>query len=209
MTTSSRSDLFARARRCELTRRSSIGLLLLFQFLNDLVELAVACVPELVIPLDPCRHFLETAGADSAGPDAADLLGDDESRLFEDADVLPHAGEGHVEPVGEVRDRGVLTAELLENTASRGVRQRRKRGIEMGPRILNHTVQCMARRPGRQGPPAGGHFIDDVGREPLLGLGDGQPLRRADRPVPRRVAQMTDAGSGLISLWKRKEATGE
>ena len=65
------------------------------------------------------------------------------------------------------------------------------------PRILNHMVQCMARPPGRQGPPAGSHFID-VEREPLLGFA-----------FPRRVAQMTDAGTGLISLWKHKEATGD
>src|SRR3954453_4429526 len=97
----------------------------------------------MVIPLDPLRHFLETASADSAGPYAADLLGDDEPRLFEDADVFPHARERHVEPFSEVRDRGFLAAQLLEDTASRGVRQRCKSGIELRARILNHAVQFL------------------------------------------------------------------
>jgi len=52
-----------------------------------LVELAEALIPELVIPLDPRRHFFETTSADPAGPYTADLLGDDESRLLEDADT--------------------------------------------------------------------------------------------------------------------------
>src|SRR3954471_15498915 len=69
VTTTSRSDFrstfvtfFIRARSPSLL--PSIRLLLPLQFLDDLVELAEALVPELVIPLDPRRHFLETASAD-------------------------------------------------------------------------------------------------------------------------------------------------
>ncbi len=97
-----------------------------------------------MIPFDPRRRFLEAARADPAGPYATDLLGYDESRLFKNADVLLHAREGHVEPVGEGGDRGVLTAELLEYTTSRGVRQRGKSGVEVRLRILNHMVQCLS-----------------------------------------------------------------
>src|SRR5688572_29262476 len=61
--------------------------------------------------------------------------------------MLLHAGEGHVESVGEVRDRRVRTRELLENAASGGVRERGEGGIEVGLRILNHMVQYVVRAP--------------------------------------------------------------
>ena len=136
VTTTSRSDFRSTVVRFFMgvgspSLLASIDLLLPFQFLDDLVELVEACVPELVIPLDPRRLFLEPARAEPAGPHAPDLLRGDEPRLLQDADVLLHAREGHVEPVGEVRDRSVCAAELLENTAPGGVRERRERGVEM------------------------------------------------------------------------------
>src|SRR5215831_7821878 len=116
---------------------ASIDLLLSFQFLDNLVQLVETRVPELAIPLDPGRLFLQSARADLAGPHAPDLLRGDEPGLLEDADVLLHAREGHVEPLGEVRDRCVGTSEQLENAASGGVRERGERGIEAGSHILN------------------------------------------------------------------------
>ena len=70
------------------------------------------------------RHVLEAAVADAADPDAADLLGDDEPRLFEHTDVLLHAREGHVELFGKLRDRSVRAFKLLQNAASGCVRER-------------------------------------------------------------------------------------
>src|SRR3984893_2080026 len=120
---------------------ASIGLLLPFQFLDDRVQLVEACVPELAVPLDPCRLFFQSAQAQRAGPHAPDLLRGDEPRLLQDADMLLHAREGHVELLGKVRDRSVCTPEMLQNAASGGVRERGERGIEAGPGILNHVVQ--------------------------------------------------------------------
>src|SRR5262249_4519017 len=88
-----------------------------------------------------CRLFLQSALAEPAGPHASDLLSGDEPGLLQDADVLLHAREGHVELLGKVRDRSVGTSEPLQNAASGGIRERGERGIEAGPRILNHTVQ--------------------------------------------------------------------
>src|SRR5262249_36900710 len=99
------------------------------------------CVPELAVALDPCRLFLQSARAELAGPHAPDLLRGDEPGLLQDDDVLLHAREGHVEPLGKVRDRSVCTSELLQNAAPGGVRERAERGIEAGTRILNHVVQ--------------------------------------------------------------------
>src|SRR5678816_4636647 len=90
---------------------------------------------------DRRRLFLQAAQAELAGPDAPDLLRDDEPRLLQDADVLLHARQGHAELVGKVRDRSVGTPELLQNTASGGIRERGERGIEAGSGILNHMVQ--------------------------------------------------------------------
>src|SRR3954463_1875793 len=146
--TSSRSDLRSAVARF----LSEVGLLsafapidhfLLFQFFDNLVQLVEACVPELAVPLDPSSLFLQSAEAEPAGPHAPDLLRRDEPRLLQDADVLLHAREGHVELLGKLRDRGVCTSELVQNAASGGVRERGERGVEGSSRILNHVVQCV------------------------------------------------------------------
>src|SRR5499425_2603637 len=146
VTTTSRSDFRSTVVRlfigvASLSLLASIDLLLPFQFLDNLVQLVEACVPEPAIPLDPGRLFLQSARADLAGPHAPDLLRGDEPGLLQDADVLLHAREGHVEPLGKVRYRSVRTSELLQNAASGGVRERGERDIEAGPYILNHWVQ--------------------------------------------------------------------
>src|ERR671931_1953053 len=146
VTTTSRSDFRSTVVRffigvVSLSLLASIDLLLPFQFLDNLVQLVEACVPEMAIPLDPGRLFLQSARADLAGPHAPDLLRGDEPGLLQDADVLLHAREGHVELLGKIRDRRVCASELLENAASGGVRERGERGVEAGPRILNHVVQ--------------------------------------------------------------------
>src|SRR5688572_28183115 len=109
VTTTSRSDLrstvvgfFMRAKSLFLS--ASIGHLLPFHFFNNLVQLVEARGPQLVIPLDPGRFFLQSALAEPAGAHAPDLLRSDQPRLLENADMLLHAGEGHVELLGEVGD---------------------------------------------------------------------------------------------------------
>src|SRR5215831_12033769 len=126
VTTSSRSDFRSTVVRfsigvASLSFLATIDLLLPFQFLDNPVQLVEACVPELAIPLDPGRLFLQSARADLAGPHAPDLLRGDEPDLLQDADVLLHAREGHMELLGKVRDRSVGTSELLQNTASSGI----------------------------------------------------------------------------------------
>src|SRR5271156_668403 len=146
VTTISRSDFRSTfVRFCteigSLFSLASIDLLLPFQFLNNRIQLVEACVPELAVPLDPCRLLVQSARAEPAGPHAPDLLRGDEPGLLQDADVLLHAREGHVELLGKVRDRSVCASKLLQNAASSGVRERGERGIEAGCRILNHAVQ--------------------------------------------------------------------
>src|SRR4051812_48200770 len=112
VTTSSRSDvrstvglLFTRVGSVSLV--VGIDLLLPFQFLDDLVQRNEAGVPELAVPLDPCRLLVEVARTEGAGPNAPDLRRRHEPRLLEDADMLPHPREGHAERLGQVGDRRV------------------------------------------------------------------------------------------------------
>src|SRR6202050_4614817 len=144
--TSSRSDFRSTVVRFfigagSLSLLAFTNLLPPFQFLDNLVQFVEARVPELVVPLDPCRLFRKFAQAEPAGPYASDLLRGDEPCLLQDADMLLHACEGHMELLGKVRNRSVCTPELLQNAASGGVRERGERGIEAGPGILNHSVQ--------------------------------------------------------------------
>ena len=70
----------------------------------DPVQLVESLVPELAIALDP-RHFCVKAPlTQCAGPHASNFLRGDEPRVLQDADMLLHAGQGHVELGGEVGD---------------------------------------------------------------------------------------------------------
>src|SRR5512134_2567028 len=73
VTTSSRSDFRSTVVRFfmgvgSLPLLASIDSLLSFQFLDHVVQLVEACDPELAVPLDPCRLFLQPAQAELAGP---------------------------------------------------------------------------------------------------------------------------------------------
>src|SRR5262252_2178724 len=134
-----------------LTLLASIGSLLPFQVLDNLLQLVEACVPELAVPLEPCHLFLQSANAELAGPHTPDLLGGDGPRPLQNADVFLHAREGHVELPGQLRDRSVGTSDLLQDAAPGGVRECGERGIEAGQRILNHVVQYYTRSDSVQG----------------------------------------------------------
>src|SRR5918994_5624443 len=128
VTTNSRSDFRSTVVRFfmgvgSLSLLASINLLLPFQFLDDVVQLVEACLPELAVPLDPGRLVMQSAPTEPAGSHAPDLLRHDEPGLLQDADVLLHAREGHLELLGKIRDRRVCASELLENAASGDVRE--------------------------------------------------------------------------------------
>ena len=57
---------------------ASIDLLLPFQIFDNFVQRVEACVPELAVPLDPRRLFVESAQTELAGPHSSDLLRGDE-----------------------------------------------------------------------------------------------------------------------------------
>src|SRR5262245_40994004 len=108
VTTSSRSD----CRSTVVGSRSfftAMALFLLFQCGDNLIQGVEPRFPKPAIVFEPCRPFLQSAATELAGAHAPDFLGDHEAGLLQNADVLLHAREGHVEVIGQVRDRGVAT----------------------------------------------------------------------------------------------------
>src|SRR5215469_9166633 len=153
VTTSSRSDLRSTTVRFMaaglLSFPSGICLLLLllgFQLLDNPVQFVETCAPELPVPLDPGSLFFQRAHAKSTGSDAPGLFRSDERCPLQHANVLLHARERHMELSGEVRDRSVGAAELLQHAAPGRVRQRGERSVKACFVILNHMVQYIADR---------------------------------------------------------------
>ncbi|GBD46587.1 hypothetical protein HRbin41_01415 [bacterium HR41] len=100
---------------------------------------------------DAGRLLLEASRAKRAAAHAADLPGRHEPCILEDADVLPHPGDGHAEALGQVADRGIASSQVLEDSATISVREGGEGHVCLGVR-LNHQVQSQRTRPG----PCGG-----------------------------------------------------
>src|SRR6185437_10952573 len=148
VTTISRSDVRSTVVRFFtgpglLSLLAFIALLLSCEVLDNLLQLVEAFVPAPAVLLEPRRLFRQSARAQLARPHAPDLLRGDEPRLLQNADVLLHARERHVEPLGKVRDRSIGSAELLQHAPPRGIRERGERRIKAGRHILNHMVQYL------------------------------------------------------------------
>src|SRR5262245_5870252 len=105
-------------------------LLLLLEFLNDVVQFVEAFGPHPAMPFEPRRLLHEAPLAESTRAHAPDLLRRHEPSLLQDADVLLHARQRHLEALGEVRDRRIRASELLEDAAARGIGDRAERGVE-------------------------------------------------------------------------------
>src|SRR5215475_13426291 len=198
VTTTSRSDFRSTVVRFFtgpglLSILAFIALLLSCQFLDNLVQLVEAFVPALAVPLEPRRLFLQSARAQLARPHAPDLLRGDEPRLLQNADVLLHARERHVELLGKVRDRSVGSSELLQNATPRGVRERGERSIKSRRHILNHMVQYNSSVRGMQGVAAKNDASYDLRRARASVTGqtticclycDDVPAERPSLPAP-------------------------
>src|SRR2546423_13660366 len=129
VTTTSRSDFRSTVVRFFtepglLSILAFIALLLACEFLDNFVQRVEAFVPALAVPLEPHRLFLQSARAQLALPHAPDLLRGDEPRLLQNAGVLLHARERHVERLGKVPDRSVGASQLRPKATPRGVPER-------------------------------------------------------------------------------------
>src|SRR3954451_9958827 len=131
VTTSSRSDVRSIVVRsiavgASAAFRVSIVPLLPSPLRDDLLQHVEPGVRQLALPLDPFRLFFESTRAKAARPHAPDLLGRDKFCLLQDADVLPHACQGHVESLGQIRDRCVASSEPLHDATPGGIGQCRE-----------------------------------------------------------------------------------
>src|SRR3954471_23193671 len=135
--------------------RVSIVPLLPSSLCDDLLQHVEPRVPQPALLLDPRGLVLESPRAEPARPHPPDLLGRDELGVLQHGDVLPHARQGHVECLGQIRDRRVATPEPLQDATPGGIRQRREGGIESTIGILNHLVQYVTPNRRMQQPSRG------------------------------------------------------
>ena len=97
--------------------------------------------------------------------------------MLQHPDVLPHARQGHVECLGQIRDRRVASSEPLQDATPGGIGQRREGGIESAVGILNHLVQFAALSWARVDLAADAHALASFG--PGNGLFGVRPASRA------------------------------
>lgn len=65
--------------------------------------------------LDPCGFCCKSPLVQAACPHAPFLLCPHKPRTLQDTDMLLHARQRHVEPVGEIRDGCIAAAKLLKH----------------------------------------------------------------------------------------------
>src|SRR5262249_19346776 len=146
--------------------------------------------------------FPQPAGAQPPGPHAPGLLRGDDPRLLQNADVLLHARERHVELLGKVRDRSVGSSELLQNATPRGVRERGERSIKSGRHILNHMVQYNTSVRGMQGVAAKNDASYDLSRAHASVTGQTTTAAcTAARSLTGRIVWALVAGALFLSVF--------
>src|SRR5262249_36411118 len=111
---------------------------------NDVVQRVEPRLEELAMRLDPLGLGFQAGLSQSACPHASHLLCGDEPGLLQDADVLLHARQRHLELLGEARDRRFRPSKLLDHAAAGSVGKRPERKIEIRGPLLNHMVQYYA-----------------------------------------------------------------
>lgn len=97
-------------------------------------------LPEATAMSDPQRRVLHRSGVQRAASNPALLRTGEESRPFEDPEVLRNGGERHVKRLGQVGDRGHSRRETGQNGPPGRIRKGGEGSIEGTRRILNHMV---------------------------------------------------------------------
>ena len=87
----------------------------------------------------PTKAMLRSAGLQGLDPALFDRP--HQPRLFQHTHMLLHPRQGHVEPLGQIADAGILPHQRLNHPAPGRIRQGGKAGVTAGMWILNHLVQ--------------------------------------------------------------------
>jgi len=112
-----------------------------------------------------------------------------------------------VELLGKVRDRGVGTAELLQNAASGGIRKRGERVIQAGLRILNHMVQYTLHGLERKRRPSADWRLPSSVRARFFA---GTTRARYDERRSTNALLLTSAaGLSSATLWRSEVNAGK
>jgi hypothetical protein len=118
--------------------------------------------------VQPLERALECAALQPAVHDTADLVALDESRFFEDVQVLDESGQRHAERIGKIADRALAVTQPREHRAPCRVGKRAEDRIEAAAVIVNHLVHFIRAGQGCQ---------VQLGMAPAPGRGDAAPAR--------------------------------
>jgi len=97
-------------------------------------------VPEGAVPLEPVGGVLERRGDQTAAALAADQLSFDQPGTLEHAEVLGHAGQGHVERGGERHGRGRTVLQVRQDLPPRLVREGAEDVVKVCRWMCRHIV---------------------------------------------------------------------
>jgi hypothetical protein len=101
-------------------------------------------LPEPAVLLDPARGVFHGSGHQPAAAYAPLFRVRHQPRPLEHAQMLVHAGEGHVKRARQIRERCVARGQPGEDRAARGIGEGGEGDVESGLAILNHVVKCTA-----------------------------------------------------------------
>jgi len=89
----------------------------------------------------PAFGAAQRGGFNVAGPRSADFLRTNQAARLQHLQVLNDGGQGHVERLRELSDRGGAAAQALDDQAPRRVRERLEDEIEPGQRhVVSHDA---------------------------------------------------------------------
>ena len=109
--------------------------------MNQVVAQAVEPgIPEGFLPVQPFERARQRPALQPTIHDAADLAARDETRVFEDAQMLDEAGQRHSEGIRQLSDRAFPLPQSCKHGTARGIGQRAEYGIEPNGTIVNHMV---------------------------------------------------------------------
>jgi len=98
-------------------------------------------LPEPPVAGDPACRLFEGLGDQAAAVDTAMLLAGEESRLFENPEVLRDSGKRDGKRFREPGDRRLPARQSGEDGPAGWVRQRGEGGVQGVMRIVNHEVK--------------------------------------------------------------------
>jgi hypothetical protein len=89
--------------------------------------------------LDPLVCGPHGCGVQSRAPNASMPCHPGKLGVLQDANVLRHSRQGHVEPRGELADGSLAAGQAREDLTPGGIRERGEGGVEV-PVMINHVV---------------------------------------------------------------------